>query len=232
LSGNGYLARWRGRFGDSRLAVLLEAVAIAAVFLADWRHHIYFSKTPYLLALGWVSLRARGMRWRDVGLRIPPNWRRQLLIGVAAGVAMEVLELFFTQPILVMLTGRYPDLSELRVVVGNIPALLLMIVLAWTLAAVGEELVWRGYIFNRFSPAKPGDRPRTTAMTLIAVSAAFGLAHLDQGITGVIENCIDGLLLGYLYLKSGRNLLAPIAAHGITDTIDALVIFSGHYPGM
>jgi len=41
-----------------------------------------------------------------------------------------------------------------------------------------------------------------------------------------------GLLLGVLYLACGRNLAVPIIAHGITDTIDVVLIFSGRYPGL
>jgi uncharacterized protein len=233
VSDAGPLIPWRLRLRESRLLLLLELALIAALFLADWRHHIYyFSKTPYLLALGWLSLWLRGIPWRDVGFCVPPRWKRLLTLGVVAGVVMEALELFVTQPILVRVLGKYPDLSELRDVVGSVPLMLLMIALAWTLAAVGEELVWRGYIFNRLGDLLGGNRSGPTRIALVVVSAAFGVAHLDQCVTGVIENAINGMLLGLLYLRSGRNLLAPIVAHGITDTLDALIIFSGHYPGL
>lgn len=56
--------------------------------------------------------------------------------------------------------------------------------------------------------------------------------HVYQGATGIVENFIDGALLGILYLGSGRNLWVPIVAHGVTDTLDSLIIFTGHYPGM
>jgi hypothetical protein len=48
----------------------------------------------------------------------------------------------------------------------------------------------------------------------------------------MIENIWDGLLLGALYLACGRNLTAAIVAHGVTDTIDVLLMFAGKYPGM
>jgi len=69
-------------------------------------------------------------------------------------------------------------------------------------------------------------------ITLILVSPGFGFAHSYQDITGIVENFIAGLLLGALYLASGRNLMVPIVAHGITDTVDFLIIYCGHYPGM
>jgi membrane protease YdiL (CAAX protease family) len=41
-----------------------------------------------------------------------------------------------------------------------------------------------------------------------------------------------GLLLGVIYLRTGRNLAVPIIAHGIGDTIDFLLVFLGKYPGV
>ena len=48
----------------------------------------------------------------------------------------------------------------------------------------------------------------------------------------MIENVIDGMILGSLYLAFGRNLAIPIIAHGVTDTTDFLLIFFRIYPGM
>jgi uncharacterized protein len=93
-----HIAPWRERLGDSRWLIAVEVALIATLFVADEYHHILLSKTPYLLALGWLSMTLRGQRWRDIGLSIPPEWRRLLLTGVVAGVAMELLELFATQP--------------------------------------------------------------------------------------------------------------------------------------
>jgi uncharacterized protein len=70
------------------------------------------------------------------------------------------------------------------------------------------------------------------AVSLILVNMLFGSAHIGQGITGMIENMIDGTLLGLLYLRRGGSLAAPIIAHGVTDTIDCLLLFLGHYPGV
>jgi membrane protease YdiL (CAAX protease family) len=63
------------------------------------------------------------------------------------------------------------------------------------------------------------------------VNAAFGLAHLDQGVTGQIEEGIAGLFLAAMYLRTGRNLAVPIVAHGASDTLDMLLLFLGKYPG-
>ena len=40
-------------------------------------------------------------------------------------------------------------------------------------------------------------------------------------------NVFAGLIYGTLYLASGRNLWAPIIAHGMTDTMSFLIIYTG-----
>jgi membrane protease YdiL (CAAX protease family) len=35
-----------------------------------------------------------------------------------------------------------------------------------------------------------------------------------------------------IYLRTGRNLAVPIVAHGVQDSIDLILIFTGRYPGM
>ncbi len=216
---------------ESNLLVFCEFAVVAALFVADMRHHIFFSKTPFLFLLAWISLRLRGMRWKDTGLARPRDWAKTLAVGVLAGIAMELLELFVTQPLLVHIIGKMPDLSDLDSLRGNVKMLALFLILTWTLAAFGEEMVYRGYLMNRV--AGLGRNSRTVWIaSLLIVSVLFGFGHLDQGITGQIENAIDGLLLGLLYLAFGRNLWVPIIAHGVADTVDIMLLFLGKYPGV
>jgi membrane protease YdiL (CAAX protease family) len=114
---------------------------------------------------------------------------------------------------------------------GNIKMTLIFIALSWTLAAFGEELFWRGYLMNRVADIG-GRTPPAWIVSLIVVSIAFGLAHGYQGPTGWIEEGLAGLFLGLMYLRTGRNLCVPIIAHGVSDTIDMVLIFFGKMPGM
>jgi membrane protease YdiL (CAAX protease family) len=205
------------------MTMFIDLAAVAAVFVADRFHLVPLSKTPFLLLIGWASLRLRGLRWRDVGLRAPPSWPRAIAVGVVAGIAMEALDLFVTKRVEAHLLGAPPDLSDFLPIVGNAKYFALGLVGAWTLAAFGEELVWRGWLLNRVKPE---------LVSLIVVSALFGLAHANQGIPGVVQESFSGLLLALLYLASGRNLFVPIVAHGVTDSIDMLLIFTGTYPGL
>ena len=219
---------------DSKWLALAEFALVALIFWLDythWHHVIKISKTLYLLILGWISLRVRGLHWRDVGMRIYRTWGWTIALGIACGAGIEALELFVTQPLLVRLTHHWPDLSEFRALQGNLKLLPVALFFTWTIAAFGEEMVFRGYLMNRVADVF-GRTRRAWLVSLIVVNIVFGYAHIYQGATGVIENAIDGLILGWIYLRCDRRLSVPIIAHGMTDTIDFLLIFLGKYPGM
>ncbi|MGA2457815.1 MAG: CPBP family intramembrane glutamic endopeptidase [Terriglobales bacterium] len=219
-------ANWR----QSKWLAVGELVVVALIFVADFKHLILFSKTPYLLLFGWISLWVRKISWRDVGLKLYRSWKTSIALGIAAGVLLEGLELFITQPLLVKWLGKQPDLEVFRALHGNLKWTLIALAGAWTLAAFGEEMVYRGYLMNRVADLL--NRTRSAwIISLIAVHLAFGLAHAYQGLTGIIDEGLSGLLLGVIYLRTGRNLSVPIIAHGIADSIDFVLIFFGKYPG-
>jgi len=219
----------KGKCSGTPVLVLCEFAIVALIFWADIHHHIFLSKTIYLLPLAWLSLRIRGLRWRDVGLVRYESWRKTLLLGGLWGAVIEVFELFVSQPLLMRWTGRAPDLELFRALHWNVKWTMIAIVGAWTLAAFGEEMVYRGYLMNRVAGVLRSTRA-AWLFSVVLVSLLFGASHLDQGITGQLENFLDGLLLGAIYLVYDRNLSVPIVAHGVTDTIDLLLIFSGLYP--
>lgn len=216
---------------QSKVLAVGEFVVVVLIFVADARHLIPLSKTPFLLLFGWLSLWLRKIGWRSLGLKLYRNWKTSIVLGVAAGVLLEAIELFITQPMLVRWLGKQPDLDVFRALHGNLKWTLLAVTGAWTLAAFGEEMVYRGYLMNRVADLFNRTR-RAWIISLIAVHIAFGLAHAYQGLTGIIDEGLMGLLLGIIYLRTDRNLTVPIIAHGVGDTIDFLLIFFGKYPGM
>jgi len=213
----------------AKLIAVAELVIVALIFIADAHHLIPLSKTLPLVLLGWLSLRLRKLRWRDVGLTVYRSWKRSIALGLALGVALEALELFVTQPLLIRVLHKKPDLDLFRALNGNIKLTLLAIAGAWTLAAFGEEMVYRGYLMNRV--ADLFDRtPAAWIASLFIVHVGFGLAHAYQGIIGIIDEALMGFILGIAYLRCGRSLAVPIIAHGLCDTIDVILIYLGKYP--
>jgi hypothetical protein len=211
---------------DRSWAVAELLVAGALVVGANVFDVVPISETPWLVALGWLSLRLRGRTWRTLGLRRPIRWITTVAAALAAAVALQLLSEFVIEPI----TGR-PDLSEFYSLVGNLPASLGMLALVWTLAAFGEEMAYRGYVLER--AAALGHHSSVAYVTaMVAVSLLFGLGHFYQGMAGMIGSSVSGLLFGVLYLKGGRNLWLPILAHGFSDTIGLALIYFGMVPGL
>jgi membrane protease YdiL (CAAX protease family) len=212
----------------SLLAV--EGLAISIVFGLDAAHHIPVSKTPFLLVIAWVSLRLRGARWRDVGLRRGPGLRRLAYLGIMGGIALETFQLTITQPLVVRAFGAQPDLHAFTSLAGDLPKAAFYLLLVWVIAAFGEELFWRGYVFNRLAGLLGGFRAPYSAALGIG-SALFGLAHFHQGPPGIVIESVGGLILGVVYLGCDRNLAIPIAVHGVVDTIDVVLGYLGQLPG-
>ncbi len=96
--------------------------------------------------------------------------------------------------------------------------------LSWTLAAFGEELVYRGYLQTRILDVIG----RSTSAKLIAVvgsSILFGLAHTEQGLIGVLLTLLDALFFSFLRWRVAGSLWASVFAHGLNNTIGLTAYF-------
>jgi uncharacterized protein len=218
---------WR----ESRWLILVEFALFVGIFVGRQHHVLKVATIPYLLLLAWISLRVRGLQWKQIGFTRYRTWARTFLLGIAGGVGLELFDLYGKQRILTRLLGKPPDLSDFAKVHGHLTSALVTIALVWIVAAYAEEFVYRGYLMNRI--ADLGSRTRSAwIVSLLLTSVVFGLIHYRQGLTGMVEEGSDGLILGMIYLACGRNLAVPIVTHGVCDTIDIVLLFLGKYPGL
>ncbi len=183
-----------------------------------------------LFLVGWGSLHLRHLKWRDVGLRRPRSWVKTIGLAVLIGVGYQFLDTIIISPLLVDLTGQAIDLSQFSFLQGSLPALIFFLALTWTEAAFIEEMFFRGYFFNRLTDLF-GKKQIGIVAALLASSLAFGAAHIYQGVTGVIDTFLAGLVLGGLYLLAGKNLWLPILTHGIVDTVGFILLYMGLFTG-
>ncbi|NIX58114.1 MAG: CPBP family intramembrane metalloprotease [candidate division Zixibacteria bacterium] len=187
--------------------------------------------TPVILLIGWLSLRLRYLKWRDVGIRKPTNIPYTVIGGVLLGVSYWFFEVYVIEPFIESQTGTPVDLSQFEAVQGNLIYYLILLALAWTLAAFAEEMVYRGYLLNRFADLL-GEQPWRWGVAVVLVALLFGAAHTYQGISGMIVVFIYAVVVGSLYLLSGRNMWLPIIFHGASDTIGITFLYLGLYPGL
>jgi len=99
------------------------------------------------------------------------------------------------------------------------------LIISWTTAGFGEEVIWRGFMMKQsahlFDENKAG-----WWVGLILSSILFCFIHAYQGTAGITYSSIAGFVYGLIVLKSGSNLWTAIIAHAVTDTIAFILIYN------
>ena len=211
---------------------LLLAIAIIAAGLRIPSIVFVLGSAPWLLAAGLVSFRLRGPGWRAVGLARPASVPWTIAVGVLVGLGYQVAGTYLVEPLIARLTsGALPDVSQFRALPGNEALLVFWLTLSWTLAAVVEELAYRGWILTRCAEIGGGSRGAWVAAVLVS-SVLFGAVHAYQGLSGMISTGLTGVVFGVTCLATGRNLWTAIIAHGTLDTAGFVMMYAGVYPGL
>jgi membrane protease YdiL (CAAX protease family) len=185
----------------------------------------------YILTIltAWGMLKIRGSGWREIGMARPNSWPRTILIGIAA-MAAAIFVSVALQSIAVNLPGQEIapiDQSRFNPLAGNPLRLILMVGLAWTTIAFGEEMFFRAYLIDRFS-ALLGSTKHVTVLAVAISAALFGLVHFgDQGLLGTVSTAAIGLLWGWIFIRTGRNLWVTIIAHGLVNSLSFILMFAG-----
>ena len=181
-----------------------------------------------MIIIGSGLLQNQGSSWRKIGLGIPANWFKTVLLGFAAfigavilfvigqGIAVGILDVLGMTP-------TELDQSRFNPIEGNLPLFLMMVVLAWTSIAFGEELFYRSFLLTRlidFTNIGQG-------FSILITGIIFGAVHFAEGPVGVLANASFGFLFGWIFVRSSRNLWITIIGHGIINTFRFTLLFVG-----
>ena len=154
--------------------------------------------------------------WHDfslakyLGLRWPPA--RTVLLSLA-GLAV----LLVGTDTISYLLGK-PIVPEFMVDFYRnswLPILLFTIVV---LAPVGEETLFRGFLYAGLAASRLGPRG-----AIVIGSIAFGLLHVQYDWYGIVAAMATGLYLGVIRYWS-RSLPLTIVLHGIANTVATLEV--------
>jgi membrane protease YdiL (CAAX protease family) len=211
---------------DNRLVTSAELFIVTIFQALD---ALGFPAIFFLFPFSWISLRLRKMSWRDLGLRRPTSWLRTIGIGATVGVVYQLIELQLIDPLLVRLTNEPMDLSQFEPIRGSIPHLVVWVLIGWIIGAFAEEMVFRGYLLNRFADLVGHSRAGWLAGVL-ASSALFAIGHAYLGMAGVLENFVYACVFAGLYLAARRNLWLVVTVHGFYNTLIFVLIYLGLYP--
>jgi uncharacterized protein len=180
----------------------------------------------FLFALFLVSFKVRDGGWGVAGLKRPSSWRRTLVLALLGTVVLQVGSEFVVQPLAQHIWHQPEQVSSLLSSGMSTKKALLSLGIVWTFAAFGEELGYRGYLLTR--AADLGNRSQVAyVIAMVCVAVLFGFGHYYKGPAGVLDSTYSGLVLGTIYLLSGRNLWAPILAHGLSDTFAVIAVYLG-----
>lgn len=158
---------------------------------------------------------------RSIGLTLQ-GAPRALALGTLAGIAIYLLATFAIEPLAEAATGTRHDYSAFDGMEGNTAMFLIWLAMGIVVGGVIEEFLFRG-IFVTY-----GDRAFGSGLATGLVGAMlFGLAHLYQGMAGVISTGTIGALLVFLYVGCGRRLLVPMMAHAVNNTIALTLAYTG-----
>ncbi|MFL6595454.1 MAG: CPBP family intramembrane glutamic endopeptidase [Chthoniobacterales bacterium] len=172
-----------------------------------------------LLVILWMVLSRTPPR--KLGLIPPRSWARTVAVGILFGVAFKLVMKAIVMPLL----SADPINHAYHFLVGNHAALPGMLLLVVVSAGIGEEVTFRGYLFERLR--KLFGRGRVSMIAIVLVTAAwFGIVHYaDQGWSAVEQAFIVGLVFGAIFAVTWRLPMLMVAHAAFDITAIAIIYF-------
>ncbi|MBT8258516.1 MAG: CPBP family intramembrane metalloprotease, partial [Bacteroidia bacterium] len=110
------------------------------------------------------------------------------------------------------------DMSNYAFLKDNLGMLILVLAGVYVVSSFGEEVIYRGFLINRFSEF--GKDSKTIRIIAVILSAViFGFVHYSWGPMGIVQTFFMGLALGLCYIYMKKRLWIMILAHAYMDTI-------------
>ena len=110
---------------------------------------------------------------------------------------------------------------------GSLPMLALWLAIAWTAAAFGEEMFFRGFLITRASALFRGV-PMASVFAVLLPAFLFGLGHFYyQGLRGLVMTMAIGIAFGTAFVLMKRNLWPLVLVHGVIDTLNFVSLYLG-----
>lgn len=177
-----------------------------------------------LYPLALTSLGIRKIEWKEIGFSFKDFKIKKIALGIGVAILYHYLDQYVVDPIASKFAP--PGLPEIFSMKGNVSKLIIGLTLSWTTAAFLEEIVFRGYLINRFIDLI-GETLLTKLIIVVLTGIAFGFVHSYQGLNGAISAGFIGVFQATVYFINNKKLTIPIIAHGTYDTIGFTLLFIG-----
>ncbi|MBS4024894.1 MAG: CPBP family intramembrane metalloprotease [Clostridia bacterium] len=188
---------------------------LAFLFFASLLQTALFIGLPTLI----VVYKYRGS-FRELGVTLD-NWWSNISFGIVGGIGLFIVVVGAGAIVnyFVPIDPEPQPFARLIMNISEPKQLILPIVMASFLAPLGEEFLFRGFIYPVF-------RKRTGVVAAIILSSIiFASLHFD--LIRFIPLAAGGAGLAWLYERSG-SLITPVVAHAVWNTImTGMIIAAG-----
>ena len=168
------------------------------------------------IVLGWLCGKfLEGLPFRALGIWLTKNWLKDFWLGVLFGAA----SILAAACVAVLFGNMSFSLNQNR---GSSAILLTLStsLLVFTVGAVSEEALFRGYLFQTLS------RANLAWLAIAVTSLFFASAHLNNqnaGYVSTLNTALAGIWFGIAYLKT-RALWFPIGLHLAWNWVQGAVL--------
>ena len=181
---------------------------------------------PVLLFV-WLFLKRRGENFADIGFSFKRLDIKSFLIGTIAGILIFAFVNWLFFPLLEKIV-HIPDadLGDFAKLKGNTGFFIFILLMAWLVGGIYEEIVFHGFIFTRIE--KMINKRQAMILSFVITNLVFAFYHIQLGLRGVLNALVCGLLFQGLMLLKQRNMWYAIFAHAVFDTIALTFLYLGY----
>jgi membrane protease YdiL (CAAX protease family) len=150
----------------------------------------------------------------------PNSWLRSVAFGLVCGAFLKLAMKAVVMPLL----GAPVVNPYYHFLAGNAAAAVPFVLYAVIIGAgFGEETVFRGFLFGRLGKLL-GTSRRAKIASVVLTAVLFANAHWNQGLPGVEQAAVMGLVFGGMYAVTGE-LVVVMVTHAAFDLMAVALIY-------
>jgi len=213
------------------LATLIGLKYLLLQFSVMWTFAGPISLVAALAVATW-RLKCNNQTWKSLGfvhstshLKLVLWTLMALILTILAGsLAGALAGGLMTAPAIGEQASTFAQ-NRFANVPGNLPVYLYWLVISWVIGGFTEELLFRGFLISHFEKLF-SKLPFAVVYGVVIQALIFGQQHMYyQGVIGLVETGIVGLVSGIIYVLSKGRLWPLIISHGLANTLGMTMIF-------
>jgi membrane protease YdiL (CAAX protease family) len=209
---------------SKQTSIWVDMVMIAFVMLFPHYAKLPMYAYPFVvLGVIWIYLNFNKESFASIGFRFSDLKWRAFYLGGLIGLAYAVFHYWILGPFISHLGFKNANLSDFNFIRHHFLNYIFLLLLAAFLVVPYQEIVFRGFIFNRVKVMFG----KSFLISGIITSILFALYHWQEGWGAVIAIFIFALFITWLYKMVKGNLWYLIFFHLLYDTFMLTAILMG-----